>query len=167
MAYFLTCFLIIGALVFIGRYQEKSDIRDFSNQLKISYTKLSEEENRISESLVANPTSEAEYDYNLKKLSELLVLIEQRHELQRSMTKFLIELSERKNDQELREKVKKLELILGKNYILARETNQTLINHYETGDNELWEAYVRKLTELENNDKNTKKMMYSILSSIL
>jgi hypothetical protein len=166
ISYVLFTFLVVVSAEFAGSIQQKSDIHalmgTFTEELMIKSMQLKQVEDELNRDFISSPTSEADIEHNIENLNKSLVLLEKRYILSKSWTNRLKHFSEKKNIKKLKEIVNNYQDVVEKRYLLTRQSIETLIKYYKTGDEKLWNTYEEMLKKLESLEKEKQEKFNSL-----
>lgn len=168
ISYFLFAILIVVSLEFIGSIQQRSDIEaemgTFLEELEIKSRQLKQIEDEINRDFISSPASESDIKHNIENLNKSLVLLEKRYILSNSWTNRLKHFSEKKNIKKLKEIVNNYQDVQKKSYLLTRQSIETLIKCYKTGDEKLWNTYEEMLNKLGSLEKEVQEKFKSLMN---
>lgn len=163
-------FIIYTAVSFVisvtGEIAEKENIKNFFTNYQKKAQELREEESKILDKLIFEPSSEADLQHNIKILDEYLVFMNKRINASKEVIDFFNELSNRKKDKTLSQDVQNLQLILNRYYDVSEKLIKALKNYYKYTDDKVWNKYEKLLSEQQKLEAEYKSALGQIAEKI-
>lgn len=169
ISYFLTVFIAGGfffGIRILDRTKYTSEIKNILAIHNKSISKINVEQRVLSESFIEYPNTDSEIEHNKNILRDYLLLFERKNEFSQKFFQDLRGIITKRTDVDFTSQYNRLTSLSSKNYETARNSIETLLKYYESGDESYYNTYIKLMSEVETLEKEIQNILNFFSSNL-